>query len=135
VNRPGTASLRRATFSARAFAVYVFVVAAVLVFAPNLLLAAFGAPPTTEVWIRVVGVLACMIGVYAWVGATHRPFLQASVYTRAVVFVALTAFALLGLGSPLLALFGAVDLCGGLWTYFALRADERAALPAPVART
>jgi len=135
VSRPGAAVLARARFSARAFAVYVFAVAAVLVCAPNLLLAAFGVPPTTEVWIRVVGVLACMIGVYAWVGAAHRPFLQASVYTRAVVFVALTVFALLGLGSPLLALFGAVDLCGGLWTYFALRADERAAPPALAART
>ena len=126
--------MSRATFSARAFAVYVFGMAAVLVCAPNLLLAAFGVPPTTEVWIRVVGVLACMIGVYAWVGATHRPFLQVSVYTRATVFVALTAFALLGLGSPLLVLFGAIDLCGGLWTYCALRADARAALPAPAAR-
>ena len=135
MSRPGTGALTRATFSARAFAVYVFAVAAVLVFAPNLLLAAFGVPPTTEVWIRVAGVLACMIGVYAWVGAVHRPFLQASVYTRAAVFVAFTAFALLGLGSPLLVLFGAVDLCGGLWTWFALRADERAAPPALVART
>jgi len=134
VSTPGTAVLARATFSARAFAVYVFVMAAVLVCVPNLLLAAFGIPPTAEVWIRVTGVLACMIGVYAWVGAAHRPFLQASVYTRATVFVALTAFALLGLGSPMLALFGAVDLCGGLWTYFALRADDRAAMPALAAR-
>jgi hypothetical protein len=135
VNGPGTAALTRATFSARAFAVYVFAMAAVLVCAPNLLLAAFGVPPTTEVWIRVAGVLACMIGVYAWVGAAHRPFLQASVYTRATVFVALTAFVLLGLGSPMLALFGAIDLCGGLWTYCALRADDRAGLPALAARS
>jgi hypothetical protein len=123
--------MSKATFSARVFAVYVFAVSTVLVVAPNVLLSLFGIAPTSEVWIRVVGVLAFNIGIYAWVGARHRPFLEASVYTRGLVFAAFLVFALLGLVSPLIVLFGLVDLAGGLWTWAALKADARAMDAAP----
>jgi hypothetical protein len=83
------------------------------------------------VWIRVAGVLGFNIGIYAWVGARHRPFLEASVYTRALVCVAFVAFVLLGFASPLLVLFGLVDLAGGIWTWLALKADARALGAAP----
>jgi hypothetical protein len=118
--------MSKAMFSARVFAVYVFAVSTVLVVAPNVLLSLFGIAATSEVWIRVAGVLAFNIGIYAWVGARHRPFLEASVYTRALVFAAFLVFALLGLVSPMIVLFGLVDLAGGLWTWFALKADARA---------
>jgi hypothetical protein len=119
--------MSRAAFSARVFAVYVMATGAVFVVAPNALLSLFGVPPTTEVWAHVVGVLACMIGIYAWVGGRHdhRPFLVASVGTRVLVFAAFTTFVLLGMAPPVLALFGAVDLAGALWTYLALRADAK----------
>jgi hypothetical protein len=63
----------------------------------------------------VVGLVAFMIGVYAWVAASHAftPFLVVSVYTRFVVLVAFTAFAVMGLA----------ELAGSIWTHFALRAD------------
>jgi len=125
--------MSKATFSARAFAVYVFAVSTVLVVAPNLLLSMFGIAATSEVWIRVAGVLAFNIGIYAWIGAAHRPFLEASVYTRALVFASFAVFALLGLVSPLIVVFGLVDLAGGLWTWAALKADAApAGLPAGV---
>jgi hypothetical protein len=117
--------MSRSAFSAKVFAVYLFVVGPVLVFAPNLLLSIFRIATTTEVWIRVVGVIAFNLGVYVWVAARHenRAFLEASVYTRLLTFVAFTTFALTGLGSPMLVLFGVIDLCGGLWTGLALKAD------------
>ncbi|MES2817664.1 MAG: hypothetical protein V4812_01575 [Pseudomonadota bacterium] len=123
--------MSRSAFSAKIFAIYLFVVGAVLVVAPNFLLSIFRIPPTTEVWIHVVGVVAFMIGVYAWVAAKHenKPFLEASVYTRFVVFVAFTTFAVIGLASPMIVLFGVADLLGGLWTYFALKADARSVRP------
>jgi hypothetical protein len=123
--------MSKATFSARVFAVYVFTVSTVLVVAPNVLLSLFGIAPTSEVWIRVAGVLAFNIGIYAWIGATHRPFLEASVYTRALVCAAFVVFALLGLVSPMIVLFGLVDLAGGIWTWLALKADARAVAAAP----
>jgi hypothetical protein len=120
-------SMSSSAFSAKVFAVYLFLAGATLVIAPNLLLSLLQIPQTPEVWIRVVGLVAFMIGVYAWVAASHefKPFLVASVYTRFIVFVAFTTFALTGLGSPMIILFGLADLAGGIWTYSALRADAR----------
>ena len=123
--------MSKATFSARVFAVYVFGVTTVLVVAPNALLSLFGIAPTSEVWIRVAGVLGFNIGIYAWVGARHRPFLEASVYTRALVCAAFVVFVLLGYASRLLVLFGLVDLAGAIWTWLALKADARALGAAP----
>ena len=123
--------MSKAAFSAKVFAIYLFIVGVTLVFVPNLLLSIFRVPPTSEVWIRVVGVTVFMIGVYAWVAAQHelKPLLVASVYTRVVVFMALTTFAVIGLASPMLILFGVVDLLGGIWTHLGLKADARRAQP------
>jgi hypothetical protein len=121
--------MSKAAFSAKVFATYLFIVGVALVLVPNLLLSALRVPPTSEVWIRVAGVTAFMLGVYAWVAAQHEltPFLVASVYTRVAVFVILTTFAVIGLGSPMLVLFGAADLLGGIWTHLSLKADARRA--------
>ena len=123
--------MSKSAFSAKVFAAYLFVLGPVLVLAPDFLLSLFGIPATTEVWIRVVGVIVFMLGVYCWVAAKHelKPFLEASVYTRFGVFLALSSFAILELGSPMLALFGVIDLLGGLWTWFALKADARSGHP------
>ncbi len=123
--------MSKATFSARVFAIYVFAVSTLLVVAPNVLLSVFGIAPTHEVWVRLVGVLAFNIGIYAWVCAGVRLFLEASVYTRALVCASSIVFALLGLVSPLIVLFGLVDLAGGIWTWLALKADARAVGSAP----
>ena len=120
--------MSRAAFSAQVFAVYVMATGAAFVVAPNALLPLFGVPPSTEPWVHVVGVLAFMIGIYAWVGGRHdhRPFLVASVATRVLVFASFSVLVLLGIAPPVLALFGVVDLAGALWTGLALRADARA---------
>ncbi|WEF34090.1 hypothetical protein [Pseudoduganella chitinolytica] len=126
-------AMSRAAFSARVFAVYVVAVGAVLLLVPNLLLRLFGIAPTAEIWIRVAGLIAFNLGIYVWVAAHYRPFLQASIYTRSLVFVVLTGFALSGMADPMLALFGVVDLAGAVWTWLALRADARVAGPLAVA--
>jgi hypothetical protein len=123
--------MSKSAISAKVFAVYLFVVGAVLTVAPNFLLSIFRMAPTSEVWIHVVGVIAFMLGVYAWVAGKHenRPMLEASVYTRSLVFLAFTTFAVIGPASPMLVLFGIVELLGAVWTYFALTADAMAVKP------
>ena len=123
--------MSKSAFSAKVFAIYLFIVGAVLVVAPNILLSIFRIPQTSEVWIHVVGVIAFMIGVFAWVAAKHedKHFLKASVYTRFVVFVAFATFAAIGLSSPMIIFFGVADLLGGIWTHFALKADTQSAQP------
>lgn len=119
--------MSKSAFSAKVFAVYLFLVGPILVVAPNFLLSLFLMPPTSEVWIRVVGVIVFMLGIYAWVAAKHEltPFLVASVYTRAAVCAALLIFAVTGLASPMIILFGVIELLGAIWTYLALKADAR----------
>jgi hypothetical protein len=119
--------MSKAAVTVKVFGVYLVLLGVTLVLVPNLLLALFGIPATGEVWIRVVGLLAFNIGVYYWYAAKSeaRPFFLASVFVRAVVPVVFSAFVALGLVSPLLILFGAVDLAGGLWTFVALRKEQR----------
>ena len=118
--------MSQSALSAKVFAVYLFIAGALLVTVPNLLLSFLHIPPTSEVWIRVIGLIAFNFGIYAWVSASFKPFLVASVYTRLMVFAAFTAFAAMGLANPTVMLFGVADLAGGIWTYFALRADASA---------
>jgi hypothetical protein len=121
--------MSKSAFSAKVFAIYLFVVGVVLIFVPNLMLSILQMPLTSEIWIRVVGVTAFMIGVFAWVAGKHelKPFLEASVYTRSAVFAIFLIFAVMGLASPAIVLFGIADLAGGIWTHFALKADARRA--------
>jgi hypothetical protein len=114
--------MSRAAQSLKLFALYLLVLGTGLVAAPGLLLGLFGLA-TTEVWIRVAGVLTFNIGIYYWAAAAaeSRPVFVASVATRALVFASFAAFALLGLAKPVLVLFGTVDLLGGLWTAAVLR--------------
>ena len=115
--------MNNAAFSMKAFAAYLFALGAILLIAPNVLLALFGFPETQEVWIRVVGLLVGVLAAFYWAAALQgvRPLFRLSVFTRGFAFLALTAFALLGLGKPMLALFGDVDLAGALWTFLALK--------------
>ena len=124
-------NMSKSAFSAKVFAIYLFVTGSVLVVAPNVLLSIFRLPPSTDVWIHILGVTVFMLGVYSWVGAANenKSFLAASVYTRIVVFLALTTFAVIGLASPVIVIFGVIDLLGGLWTHFALKADAHGAEP------
>lgn len=125
--------MSRSAVSANVFAIYLFILGPVLVVAPNLLLALFRLPATSEVWIRVIGLLALNIGVFLWIAARHeyRHFFVASVATRCIVFVGLTTFAVLGLASPIIIVFGVLDLLGGVWTWLALKADARQAAVEP----
>lgn len=127
--------MSKSAFSAKVFAIYLFIVGAVLVVAPNFLLSIFQLAPTSEVWIHILGITVFMLGVYAWVAAKHenKPFLEASVYTRFVVFVTFTVFAVIGLASPMIVFFGVADLLGGIWTHFALKADAEAFKPVAAA--
>jgi hypothetical protein len=123
--------MSRSAFSAKVFAIYLFIAGPVLVVAPNFLLSIFRLPETSEVWIRIIGVIAFNLGLYAWVAAKHenKHFLEASVYARIAFFVAVTTFAVLGLASPMIICFGVADLLGGIWTHFALKADARPTRP------
>jgi len=107
------------------FAIYLILLGAALLVAPNSLLGLFGVPPTTEVWIRVVGMLVVFLGVYYVVAAriNSLPFMEASVRLRGSVLLFFGAFVALGWAPPVLLLFAAIDVLGALWTHLTLRRE------------
>ena len=109
------------------FGVYLLGLGGALILAPNMLLVIFDIAPTTEVWIRVVGMLVLFLGVYdisaakgSWSG-----FIALSVPLRMSVIVFFAGFVLL-LGAPkMLLLFAVVDFAFALWTWSALVQERR----------
>jgi hypothetical protein len=108
------------------FGLYLVVLGISLLAVPNILLGMFFLPPTTEVWIRVSGMLVLFLGFYYIQAARHEltDFFRWTVYARSTVIVFFTAFVVLGFASPALILFGAVDLLGAIWTGLALRSAK-----------
>ena len=107
------------------FGWYLVALGGALIAIPNVMLGMFGLPTTSDVWIRVVGVLVLCLAFYYIQAARHglTPMLRWTVYARSSVFICFAAFVLLGLAEAPLVLFGAVDLAGALWTYWALRSE------------
>ncbi len=107
------------------FALYLFGLGVILLAAPNWLLGLFDIAPTTEVWIRVVGMLVLFLGVYyvSAARANFLPILEASVRVRIAVPLFFAAFVALGWAEPVLLLLSGVDLAGAVWTYLTLRSE------------
>ena len=105
------------------FGVYVVLLGATLILTPNVLLGVFGFPITSEVWIRVLGIVAVVLGAYYIVMGRQDvvAFFRATVIGRIWVFLALSALVIIGLGRPPLVLFGALELLGAVWTWRSLR--------------
>ena len=105
------------------FGIYLFVVGLTLVCIPNIFLATLQMPETNEVWIRVVGVLAWVIGFYYnRAGATNlQPFFGLTVPTRVTVFLFFVFFAIMKWVSPVIIGIGVIDLAGALWTWMAMK--------------
>jgi len=108
------------------FGIYMVALGITLLVVPNVLLTLFGLPATNEVWIRVVGMLVCLLAVYYIQAARNEltAFFHWTVYTRASVIVFFIVFVVFGLVKPALILFGGVDLLGAIWTALALRSSR-----------
>jgi hypothetical protein len=128
VSYPGRRAGGRVSRAARSllvFGIYLEILAAVLVFAPNALLSVFGVVHTDEVWIRVLGVVVGCVGIYYIISARHgfRPIIVASVPVRLMLTVSFIAFVLLDYADPAILVFGVADLVGAVWTAVSLRSD------------
>ena len=110
------------------FGVYLGVLGIGLLFVPNLLLGMFFLPGTTEVWIRVVGMLTLFLGFYYTQAARKEltDFFRWTLYPRSSVILFCVIFVLLDLAKPPLILFGVVDLVGVIWTARVLRSPKTA---------
>ena len=119
------ARMTPAARSINAFGYYLLALAVVLLVAPNVLLTSFGLPPTSEVWIRVVGMLVAILGVYYRVAARAElvPLFRVTVLARGSVPLFFVIFVMAGWVAWPLILFGLIDAVGAAWTWSALQAD------------
>jgi hypothetical protein len=117
--------MTKAARSILVFGLYLIATGLVLIAVPDLLLAVIGLPPTTEPWIRVLGVPVGVIGAF-YVAAARAgvvAFFRWTLWGRAIVLVAFISLVLLRLIPPVLILFGIVDAAGAAWTGAALRQE------------
>lgn len=117
------------------FGGYLMVLSMGLMISPNVLLELFGMPLTSEVWIRVAGLVVFNEGICYWFAAKSNavPFFRASFYVRCLAPVVFAGFVIEGLATPALIAFGLVDLAAGIWTFITLRGETTAA-PGSLAR-
>jgi len=108
------------------FGIYLIVIGGILMGSPNTLLSMLGIAPTSEPWIRIMGMLVMVIGMLdvACARTEQTGFFRATVYTRTFALICFVAFAAMGIAPSILILFGAIDAAGALWTYSALRVNR-----------
>jgi len=118
--------MSRAARSLLVFGIYILILSLLLIIIPNLFLSLFGFPPTTEVWLRVAGVLLLYLAIYDIQAARAEltSFFMWSIYTRGSVIFVFTAFVILGFSGPMLILFGVADFLSAIWTATALRSEK-----------
>ena len=118
------------------FAVYLFLLGLGLIIVPNAILGLFGLAPTTDVWIRIIGVVALNLAYYSFRAARAGlvQFIRWSVHGRLIAPAFFVCFVALGLAPWQLLLFALVDAAAATWTYLALRAERAGALPLAASR-
>ena len=105
------------------FGLYLLVAGTLLLLVPALMLQPLGLPAPTDVWVRVVGLLAIALGLYYRVAASAEllAFMRLSVWVRAGVALAFVGFVVGGLAPAALLGFGLIDAAGAAWTATSLR--------------
>ena len=104
-------------------AFYVLITAIQLIFVPNMLLGMFGFPPTSEIWIKVLGIvlLALVIYYYAIILNGDKTLLTFTIYGRLAVVFGFALMVLTKVAPTPLLLFAGIDLATAVWTWFELK--------------
>src|SRR6185295_32798 len=81
------------------FGIYIVCAGLILIFAPNILLGPVGLPVPTDIWVRVFGILAAVLGLYYVQAARENNvgFYRMTIWARVIFMLSVTA---LGLTTP-----------------------------------
>ena len=115
--------MSRAALSAFVWGVYLIVAGLGLLLMPNFVLPLLGFATTAEGWVRVLGLLASILGMYYFFAARWNivPFFQLTVAGRFAFMAGCIGLVISGLMSPSLLIFGVLDTIGAIWTWLSLR--------------
>lgn len=114
------------------FGVYAILAGLGLALLPDVVLRLLRFPPAGDGWVRVVGVLASVVGIYHVLAARHEllPYIRATVAVRVAFALGVAGLVAASLMPMPLLLFGAIDVLGAIWTALALR-SQAARVTAP----
>jgi len=117
--------MSKSAISVLVFGIYLAIIGLMLLIVPNLLIVSFGIEPTSEVWIRLSGILLMAIATYYYLGARYEIIVifKATAFIRSTIIFFFSAFALLDMVSPSIIIFSVIDLIGGLWTFYLLKKE------------
>jgi len=115
--------MSRAALSAFVWGVYLIIAGLGLLLVPNFVLPLLGFATTAEGWVRVLGLLASILGMYYVFSARWNivPFFQLTVAGRLAFMAGCIGLVISGLMSPSLLIFGGLDAIGAIWTWLSLR--------------
>jgi len=107
--------MSRSAKSVLIFGIYLVFLGLILLLKPNLLLNLFGIASTSEVWVRVTGLLLLALSVYYIVSSFNNLFIifKVTAYIRCTILFFFSAFWLAGFVSPTIILFSLFDFLGG----------------------
>lgn len=115
--------MNRAARSVFLFGFYVVVMGAALVVAPQAMFRLLELPPSSDGFIRMIGLLALVIGYYDIAGGKSEAliYLRASVLVRFGFATGVALIVATGQMPPALLPIGAMDFAGAVWTAWELR--------------
>ena len=122
---PYNITMTRSAQSVFYFGLYITFLGVLLNFFPNTLLGLVNVPATSEVWIRLAGMLLLFMGFF-YVQAGHYnlvSFFRWTLVTRGIAFFFVLGFWLGGFVSWVILVFWLGDFAGLLWTWSALRTE------------
>ena len=106
-----------------------------MAFIPNVILSLLGVPTTSELWIRLFGVVVFIVALkaYRFSPLENESMFQFDIYTRSLFATFVVILVLIGHAPPILLLLSAADYGSSIWTWLAIRADRRSAARTVVA--
>ncbi len=120
--------LSRAAMSLLIFGVYLIFMGIIFLFVPEIMFTLLAYPTPPDIMSRLFGMIIVLLAYYYIRAALQDEgmanFFLWTVHTRALVIVFFIIFTVLGLVSPLIIMFGVIDLACAIWTWWALRKDK-----------
>jgi hypothetical protein len=114
--------------------IYVILTGLQLVFVPNMLLGMFGFDNTSEIWIKVLGVVILPLAFvyYAISKQGNDDVVRSTIWSRSFVGIGFTLMVLFGIAKPSLILFAGIDIVTAIWTWIELKKNKQYARRSPV---
>ena len=104
-------------------AIYVIITGLQLIFVPNMLLNMFGFDATSDIWIKVLGIVILPLSAvyYAISKQGNEESVRATIISRGFVGVGFILLALSGQAKLNLILFAGIDIATAVWTWVELK--------------